>query len=888
MAKSKIEVVIDVKTEKVTFAGGEVKNLRQQARLLNEELQRTEAGTKEYQLLVEAIGDVEDATRRAKTATQEIYGTLGALPGPIGDITNNANKMVDTFKTLGTLKTTELRAQFVTLGKDLKEAGQGFLNLIGFTKLYEANVARLTGVKNKDTAATVVNTQATEVSAAAQKQAAASTATDTVATNVNTSAKVTATVATRAFAAALAALPFVAIGAGIALLVAYWDDLKDAITGANDVTRAYEDAQKEATSQVADFQKKLYDVKDAFEQAKAGTISKKEALEKYNESLGNTVGFANSLEEAENLMVKNTAVVIESIRLRATAQSLYAKAADLGAQVVTGEAKTLSFWEQMTALTKEWVKGNRKDVEQLQKDLIKAQEEEAKRKEQEIKDKVKALETEGNKLMEQAIDNDKKLVGTRTKIEKKTDDKAKELAEARKKALEAIAKAEADAFKETLEQREKEVYEVNQKYSDLQAEAVKYGQSTKLLEEARLAALKKLTDKYEAEDKKKKEDAEKLAKDGANRLLNIQKTLNDSLLGAMKSGTEKEKAEAKKSGEDKIAAFKKELLEAQDLKLLTAEEVATKLAEFTKNVNTAIQNQIDDLDKKDLSKKIDERLKLLQIQSQGLLAGTQAYFDNRRAIINASEQKELEDTELTEEQKTAIQQKYANQRKQLREEEVASIGQTVTATIDAVANLTSALASSYDEEAKTSKDAFEKRKKLQIATATMSAASGVIQILTQPSTLPSPFDWIVKGINAAALIAATIININKIKKTEFQAPDTSSSANSTGAVGTTFAKGGLLEGPSHARGGIKTSFGELEGGEYVINKRSTASFLPLLTAINSVGNRKYQDGGMMANMDTVQAIMAAQQSPIVKTYVVASDMTSQQEANKKLMDLAKI
>jgi hypothetical protein len=108
------------------------------------------------------------------------------------------------------------------------------------------------------------------------------------------------------------------------------------------------------------------------------------------------------------------------------------------------------------------------------------------------------------------------------------------------------------------------------------------------------------------------------------------------------------------------------------------------------------------------------------------------------------------------------------------------------------------------------------------------------------------------------------------------------------AIGSTFAEGGLLDGPSHSQGGIKTSFGELEGGEYVVNKRATQSFLPILAAINSTGNRKYQDGGMMANMDTIQAMMASQPQPIVKTYVVASDMTSQQEANKKLMDLAKI
>ena len=37
----------------------------------------------------------------------------------------------------------------------------------------------------------------------------------------------------------------------------------------------------------------------------------------------------------------------------------------------------------------------------------------------------------------------------------------------------------------------------------------------------------------------------------------------------------------------------------------------------------------------------------------------------------------------------------------------------------------------------------------------MSAASGIIQILTQPSTLPSPFDVIVKVANAAAVAIST-------------------------------------------------------------------------------------------------------------------------------------
>ena len=127
-------------------------------------------------------------------------------------------------------------------------------------------------------------------------------------------------------------------------------------------------------------------------------------------------------------------------------------------------------------------------------------------------------------------------------------------------------------------------------------------------------------------------------------------------------------------------------------------------------------------------------------------------------------------------------------------------------------------------------------------------------------------------------------NVKKIEATTY----TSTIDTKEKGVGTKFAKGGVLNGPSHAQGGVKTSFGELEGGEYVVNKRSTQSFMPLLSAINSVGNRKYENGGMMPTMDSIKELMAAQQMPIVKTYVVASEMTSQQEANKKLMDLAKI
>jgi len=67
-----------------------------------------------------------------------------------------------------------------------------------------------------------------------------------------------------------------------------------------------------------------------------------------------------------------------------------------------------------------------------------------------------------------------------------------------------------------------------------------------------------------------------------------------------------------------------------------------------------------------------------------------------------------------------------------------------------------------------------------------------------------------------------------------------------------FAKGGILNGPSHAQGGIKTNLGELEGGEAVINKKSTAMFGGTLSAINEAGGgKKFARGGVLPTPSTI-------------------------------------
>tara|TARA_R100000664_G_scaffold30451_1_gene43017 strand:- start:2534 stop:5113 length:2580 start_codon:yes stop_codon:yes gene_type:complete len=110
------------------------------------------------------------------------------------------------------------------------------------------------------------------------------------------------------------------------------------------------------------------------------------------------------------------------------------------------------------------------------------------------------------------------------------------------------------------------------------------------------------------------------------------------------------------------------------------------------------------------------------------------------------------------------------------------------------------------------------------------------------------------------------------------------------ARGEQFANGGMVQGKSHAQGGEKFAVGgrvvELEGGEAVINKRSTAMFRNQLSAMNAAGGGvKFADGGLL-NMPsfTQQQFNALGQTQMMgamqggrKVVVVEADITNAQD-----------
>lgn len=156
-------------------------------------------------------------------------------------------------------------------------------------------------------------------------------------------------VALDAFKSIKAAIGSTGIGllvVALGTLITYWDEISVAISGANEEQKAYQSTQEEVTKSLAKAEENLISVKIALDQAKQGTISKKDALKLYNEKLGESLGKTDSLAVAEQRLSRNTASFIKSQMAKAQAQIFLAKASEAAAKAASGEDVKLDWWDQ--------------------------------------------------------------------------------------------------------------------------------------------------------------------------------------------------------------------------------------------------------------------------------------------------------------------------------------------------------------------------------------------------------------------------------------------------------------------------------------------------------------------------------------------------------------
>lgn len=373
--------------------------------------------------------------------------------------------------------------------------------------------------------------------------------------------------------------------------------------------------------------------------------------------------------------------------------------------------------------------------------------------------------------------------------------------------------------------------------------------------------------------------------------INNEKELNDKIIELQIELIKDEKQKDIASVNDKLRRDL-ETLEKDKAFIAKSETEKEAIRKLYRDAAAVQVTKINDAAKKkeeeDRVKKLDDELKFLQIKGEVLTVGTRAYFENQREILNAAQKRELEDVTLTEEQRTAIEEKYQKLRKQNKMQEAQTYLDYSAKIANAISDVFGAQASALDKEAKTSKEAFDKRKKFQKQSAKLSAAAALLSLWGAPYTMPPLIEIPLRVIQSYAIIKKTDNQIKEINSTEFEGSGggNTQSAAAQPNLGKNYEKGGMIGGKRHAQGGTLI---EAEQGEAIMSRGSVTMFGPLLSAMNQMGGgTSFIKSAMTTSPDNaVISSPATEQSPIiVKSYVVSSDMTSTQEKNARLKDLS--
>jgi hypothetical protein len=427
---------------------------------------------------------------------------------------------------------------------------------------------------------------------------------------------------------------------------------------------------------------------------------------------------------------------------------------------------------------------------------------------------------------------------------KEAEEAEKQRATARKKRREEEKKDRAEALKEIEAQAQARIQiaiDLEQQLRTLQIGAIKDSTEKALAEEKeRFNQEKKLRQqnfdsvinqiiqqeaKIEALFGSASQELIQFQKDTDAQLFQINQTNNqiaeqqekqhqEALLQIQKDG-DKAKLDAQKQAFDDIVAE----LEAEEEAELEAEGqksdaiIAKQIEGYNKEAEAAKQAEEEELAKK--KKQNEELVQLVNASFDAINTISEIAFeaeDARFAKAIETRKANLENLNEDLQNATGLQKKFLKQQVKQEKEALA-------------------------EELKAREEAEKERaKQAQTIALVQAIINGAIAITRAFSDL-GPIAGAVAAIGVAAGIAVQIATISSQK----------------------FAQGGILQGPSHAQGGIQTSFGELEGGEAVINKRSTSQFLPLLSEINAAGGgKRFAEGGILTSPISAPNVGSAQ------------------------------
>lgn len=299
-------------------------------------------------------------------------------------------------------------------------------------------------------------------------------------------------------------------------------------------------------------------------------------------------------------------------------------------------------------------------------------------------------------------------------------------------------------------------------------------------------------------------DAEKLRQIRDDESRNIQERLKaNTLLGAL----------LKKQGEEELALAQKSL-DVANLRIQLDGETTEALDEQAEALT-----EIADIQERIVGQQSEQLVNAVSLREEADAAAAAAALRNENELnqLTQIESKKSAIVVKSEKQNLAVRKKAAVQEVQISDEVAKSNVETTEGALGQVQQL-------LGENTK-------KGKAAGIAAALINTYQGATAAFAQ-----TPGGIFVKLLAAGTAVASGLGSVAKIRATP-----------------TEFASGDILQGRSHATGGIPFSIGgklgfEAEGGEALINKRSTAMFAPLLSAINVAGGgKKFASGDILGS-----------------------------------------
>jgi len=232
--------------------------------------------------------------------------------------------------------------------------------------------------------------------------------------------------------------------------------------------------------------------------------------------------------------------------------------------------------------------------------------------------------------------------------------------------------------------------------------------------------------------------------------------------------------------DSKYDTIRQKLIDNASEEYKLTEEYQNALLELTKKGDADKQAYLDEKAEEEKEKKDADILKKLE-EGATTLAG-------QKALLDEQMRQELDNKNLTEEEKSAIEDKY---RKLKTDADIAAAQKGLEAAsqgLNAIqglsdalfANKMSKLEKGSAAELAAAKKQFEINKKLQIAGALIQGVQAVLAAYSSGSAIP--IVGAVTGPLFAALAAATVIaNVSKIKNSKFEGGSTTPSTGSSGA-----------------------------------------------------------------------------------------------------------